>query len=176
MNSLSGMVELLSGGDLRSIGKSSLMVAKVHNQSDFDNLFQCLSHKNRIVVMRAADAIEKITVEKPQYLAKHKKKILDLCNTASNKELKWHLATIITRLEFSDVETNQIWRLLKKWSFDKNESRIVRVNSLQGLFDLTKKSETPGEDFNAIMEDLERERIPSLNARIKKIKKVAAKS
>lgn len=80
-------VKLLSGGDLRSIGKSNSIVPKVKNQNDFDELFKCLFHKDRIVVMRAADAIEKITVSNPLYLIKHKKKIIELPISLRTKNL-----------------------------------------------------------------------------------------
>ncbi|HXL56509.1 MAG TPA: hypothetical protein VN958_09645 [Chitinophagaceae bacterium] len=35
--------ELLSGGDLRSIGKSNGVAALITDQKGFDNLFSCLS-------------------------------------------------------------------------------------------------------------------------------------
>lgn len=65
--------ELLNGGDLRSIGKSNEVVTLITDQESFDNFFLLFSNK-RIVVMRAADVIEKITATSPKYLNKHKKK------------------------------------------------------------------------------------------------------
>ncbi|MBV6439950.1 MAG: hypothetical protein EPGJADBJ_01608 [Saprospiraceae bacterium] len=63
---------LLSGGDLRSIGNSDLVVANVRNPHDFDELFEYLFQPDRLIVMRTADAIEKITVHRPEYLKKHR--------------------------------------------------------------------------------------------------------
>ncbi len=81
--------ELVAGGDLRSIGKSNFIVGSIHHQKDFDILYKCLSHPDRKVVMRTADAIEKITTVHPFYLAKHKSAILRLCAKSEvNKELK----------------------------------------------------------------------------------------
>jgi hypothetical protein len=45
--------------------------------------------------MRAADAIEKITLQHPEYLVKYKDDLLELCYVAKHKELKWHLALLI---------------------------------------------------------------------------------
>lgn len=54
--------EILKGGDLRSIGKTNEVVGMVNNQKSFDELYQLLFHPDRKIVMRAADAIEKITL------------------------------------------------------------------------------------------------------------------
>lgn len=51
---------LLEGGDLRSIGKANEIVDMIHNQADFDELFENLMATDRKIVMRAADAMEKI--------------------------------------------------------------------------------------------------------------------
>jgi len=94
----------LSGGDLRSIGRGNSVVQKIRTRDDFDQFFKLLSHKDRLVVMRAADAIEKITRENKEYLFKHKKNILDLYKIAKDKELKWHLALLIPRLNLTIKE------------------------------------------------------------------------
>jgi hypothetical protein len=51
----------LTGGDLRSIGRSNEIVSSIKNQKEFDILFELLFSSDRILVMRAADAIEKVT-------------------------------------------------------------------------------------------------------------------
>ena len=71
---------LLSGGDLRSLGNSSIAVLKINDQNDFEELFKFLQNDNRIIAMRAADVIEKITIQNPSYLIRHKNFLLELCN------------------------------------------------------------------------------------------------
>lgn len=82
--------DILKGGDLRSIGKANEIVAMVNNQTAFDELFEGLTYSERKVVMRTADAIEKITLRKSDYLQKHKTELLNLCQSAKDIELKWH--------------------------------------------------------------------------------------
>ena len=60
--------DLLKGGDLRSIGQSNKVISSINNQQNFDELFEYLFHNDRKVVMRTADAIEKITGNNPDYL------------------------------------------------------------------------------------------------------------
>lgn len=162
--------KLLSGGDLRSIGKANEVIKEVYNQSDFNTLFNGLYNSDRKIVMRSADAIEKITIKNSAYLSKHKKRILLLCKTAKDKELKWHLVLIITRIKLSEKELGFVWQTLTKWATDKNESKIVRVNSIQGLNNLLSQNEELRQDFEITLNGLESENIPSILARIRKLK------
>src|SRR4051812_35033388 len=98
--------------------------------------------------MRAADAIEKITTGYPNYLQRYKTAIIQLCDKAENKELKWHLALLVSRHLLSPDELEKVWQMLLRWATDKNESRIVRVNCLQGLFDLSTENKELRQDFS----------------------------
>lgn len=167
--------KILAGKDLRSIGKSNAVILKIQNQNDFDRLFKSLYHPDRLVVMHAADAIEKLTISKPHYLKKHKKKIIDLFNGAKNKELKWHLALLIPRLPLNALEFGKAWDSLTMWAKDKANSRIVRVNAFQSLFEMTKQEPELREDLYLTFLELEQENIPSINARIRIIRKLIDK-
>jgi len=162
---------ILSGGDLRSIGKSNSIVSKVKNQHDFDELFKYLYHKDRVVVMRAADVIEKITTNNKSYLSCHKKEILEHCQREDDKELKWHLALLLPRLDLDNKELGKAWTLLITWSIDKTNSRIVRVNSIHGFFEMVKQERKLEKDFNRTLDELEKKNVPSINARIRKLRK-----
>jgi len=58
---------------------------------------------------------------------------------------------------------------LSRWATDKTNSRIVRVNSIQGLFDLAKYRGDQEQAFDLILKELAKENIPSINARIKRM-------
>jgi hypothetical protein len=164
------IADILKGGDLRSIGQSNKIVSLIDNQGRFDELFQQLFHPDRKVVMRSADVIEKITLKNPGFLRQHKASILKLIETAKHIELKWHLALIVSRMNLSKKEFEKIWQTLTGWASDKKESKIVRVNSIQGLFNLLQTRQELKQDFNLTISQTEKENIPSLNARIKKLK------
>lgn len=159
----------LKGGDLRSIGKANEIVAMVNNQTAFDELFEGLTYSDRKVVMRTADAIEKITLRKSDYLQKHKIELLNLCQIAKDKELKWHLALLVSRLNLTQKELGNTWELLTKWASDRKESKIVRVNSIQGLFNLLQQNPALSQDLNLTLSEIGKENVASLNARIKKL-------
>jgi len=167
---MSRLVDRLSGGDLRSIGKVNAVIRHVQSQSQFDKLFNGLFHQDRLIVMRAADAVEKITLKEHRYLMPHKKSLLELLDTARDKELKWHLALLVSRLKLTKRELGKAWAILTGWALDAGESRIVRVNSVQGLFDLLKQSPRLKSDLELTLVQLEKEEIPSLKARIRKLR------
>jgi hypothetical protein len=169
---MKNFVQLLLGKDLRSITKSNEVVRLVHDQESFDELFALLFHHERTLIMRAADAIEKITIKNAQFLRPHKKQILGLLKSAIHIELKWHVALLLPRLELNKVELQDVWHILSYWAKNPNESRIVRVNALQGLFELSQQSTVLRDHFIQIMQTLEAEPVPSIQARIRKLKKI----
>jgi hypothetical protein len=160
---------LLSGGDLRSIGKSNSLISKINTQEKFDDLFKSLFNKDRIVVMRAADVVEKITLKSPSYLKKHKNKILELCMIATDKELKWHLAQLLPRIKLNKSELSLVWNTISEWAANKAESKIVRVNSIQSMFELSEGNDSLRKKLENTISEIKKENVPSLNARIKKL-------
>ncbi len=162
---------LLLGKDLRSIGRVSEVVDMVHDQETFDSLFNLLFHHERLLVMRAADAIEKITLKRPDFLQPHKKQLLGLLHASLHKELKWHLAVMVTRVKLDPKEAKEVWDVLSYWARNPHESKIVRVNSLQGLYELTARDSALRDKFIHVLRDLGHEPVPSLQARIRKIRK-----
>jgi hypothetical protein len=53
--------KILKEGDLRTVGKVKEVIAEIKDQQAFDQLFKGLYSDDRKVIMRTADAIEKIT-------------------------------------------------------------------------------------------------------------------
>lgn len=169
-----GFTHLLLGKDLRTIRQNSIVVQSVQDQQTFDELFSLVFHHERPLVMRAVDAVEKLTSKHPEFLKPHKSQLLSVLKSADHKELKWHIAQLIPRVDLSEDELQKVWHTLAYWVQNKNESKIVRVNALQGLFDLSKANPELKAELNNIIADAEHEMIPSLQARIRKIKTTIA--
>lgn len=164
------LTEILLGKDLRSIGRVNEIIEFISDQESFDELFDLLMHHERLLVMRAADTIEKVTISRPEFLAPHKGQLLSLLKSSVHKELKWHLALLVSRLKLDDNEFDDVWDLITYWVQNPNESKIVRVNSLQALFELSKTRTQYKNKFFDLMGKLEHTSIPSINARIRKLK------
>ena len=59
----------LAGGDRRSVGRVGEVVQDVLADPDlFDTLFRGMVDQDPVIRMRSADAVEKITAVRPEYL------------------------------------------------------------------------------------------------------------
>jgi hypothetical protein len=163
---------LLLGKDRRTIGKADNVVQLVVNQASFDELFALLFHHERTLVMRAADAVEKVTRKHTEFLVPHKMQLLSLLQSAIHLELKWHIAQLIPRLPLDPHELQEVWSILSYWAKNPNESKIVRVNSLQGLYEISSNNPAFKKNLVSIIDTVDHELIPSLKARIKKLRKL----
>jgi hypothetical protein len=165
-----GFTHLLLGKYLRTVRKNDIVVRSVHDQPAFDELFSLVFHHERELVMRAVDAVEKITSKRPEYLKPHKLQLLSVLKSADHKELKWHMAQLIPRVDLTKEELNDVWHILVYWVLNKNESKIARVSALQGLFDLSKGNTGLRDEFEKVMSAVEHEMIPSIQARVRKLR------
>lgn len=173
---MSRFQEILKGGDLRSIGRANEIVAAVNTAEAFDELLEGLKDTDRKVVMRTADALEKISIKHPEFLQKHKNALLKLSQKAQDIELKWHLAILLSRLTLGPKELKKVWDILTFWAKDQKEGKIVRVHAIQGLYNLMQQHPAFSKEFYAMLAVMEKESIPSLNARIQKLKQARPKS
>ena len=124
----------LEGSDRRSIGKSNEVVMDVlKNPTLFKDVIQCMHHDDPVVRMRAADVVEKITAQHPEYLKPYKKKLIDRIAGIEQQEVRWHMAQIFPRLNLSLVEQKTVINIL--YDYLKDKSNIVKVFSLQALSD-----------------------------------------
>ncbi|HEY59576.1 MAG TPA: hypothetical protein G4N92_02650 [Anaerolineae bacterium] len=129
------IIEILSGGELRSIGRANEVAEMVATHPErFAELFVAISNQDPRVRMRAADAAEKVTDSQPQLLAPFKIKLLNEVATINQQEVRWHVAQMLPRLPFTNQEAQSAFSILSGYLDDK--SAIVRTFSLQALTDL----------------------------------------
>jgi hypothetical protein len=108
-----GVRKFMEGSGLRATGKVKTLLPLIKSQKDFDDLFSHLHSSDRLIVMRAADAIEKITGEHWGYLVGHRKELLEFLRNSENKEFKWHLSLLVSRLALSKPELKLVRHKLK---------------------------------------------------------------
>ena len=126
---------MLAGGDRRSIGRSdevAELVARRPQQAA--ELVACLWDPDPRICMRAADALEKASREKPALLQAHKTELLGLLADAVQQEVRWHLALIVPRLRLTAPECRRAAKILRTYLEDR--SSIVKTFAMQGLADL----------------------------------------
>jgi hypothetical protein len=126
----------LKGGDRRSLGKTNEIVEEVLDHPEiFEELVAGLFEPDPVVRMRSADAMEKVTRVAPELLAPWKGAILQFAPLAADKEVRWHLAQMFSRLKLTSSEREEALATVMLYLEDARS--IVKTFSMQALADLS---------------------------------------
>lgn len=165
---MSDLFNKLGGGDRRSIGASDTVVAGIlRDRTQFPQLIAGLSNTDRLVRMRCADASEKISRHHPDWLRPYQRTLIALAEHATEQELRWHLAQMLSRLDFSTHDRRRVEAIL--FTYLGDESRIVQAFALQALADLSKRSPPLRRRILPVLDDLRHTGSPAVRARARKI-------
>jgi hypothetical protein len=165
MNSL---LSKLAGGDRRSIGRSDEVVAEVlADPGLFDALFAGLLDADPLIRMRAADAVEKVTISRPEYLRPYSDALLHQIAASTQQEVRWHVAQLIPRLELNAKERAEAVCILDRYLGDK--SRIVQAFAMQALADLVAEDDSLRPQIIARIEEMVRTGSPAVVSRGKQL-------
>jgi len=158
----------LEGGDRRSVGRSERVVADVLGNPDlFGVLVTGLSSENAILRMRAADAMEKISLMHPEYLWPHHDFLIEQAARSDQKEVRWHLAQMLPRLKLSATERLLVVNILLTYFADS--SSIVKTCAMQALADLARQTPKLRPSIQAHLQELTAIGTPAMKARGRKL-------
>jgi hypothetical protein len=161
---------MLEGSDRRSIGRSNEVARLVLKEPRrFRELIRCLWDENPIVRMRAADAAEKVSAQKPRLLDRYKAELLGLLAEAEQIELRWHLAAMVPRLRLTAPERRRAAAVLQRYL--DNRSSIVKTFALQGLADLARDDSVLQGKVRMLLEQAVQSGTPAMKARARKLLK-----
>jgi HEAT repeat protein len=168
---LAVMAKILSklrGGDRRSIGKVGEVVTAVRKKPDlFKELVAGLFDADPVVRMRAADAMEKISLKNPQFLQSFKTELIRLAQQTPQQELRWHMAQMIPRLKLTPKETATVTEIF--FEYLKDKSKIVVAFAMQALSDLAIKEADASTRVIRAIEKLAQTGSPAIQSRGKKL-------
>ncbi|MGD9172613.1 MAG: hypothetical protein PVF29_00535 [Desulfobacterales bacterium] len=165
---MTDILSKLKGGDRRSIGNVSAVVAAVSkNTGLFKDLVSGLFDPDPIVRMRAADAMEKLSADAPRLLQPFKHKLVGLAQQTRQQELRWHLAQMVPRLDLTPQETNAVTAIFANYLTD--DSKIVVTFAMQALCDLATKKGSVSTRVLSAIEKLTQNGSPAIQARGKKL-------
>ncbi|MGE3510386.1 MAG: hypothetical protein AB7N65_16060 [Vicinamibacterales bacterium] len=100
----------------------------------FPDVFDGIADPDPLVRMRCADAVEKITAARPEYLAPYKTRVIRLAAVAEQQEIRWHMAQLLSRLKLNPSERRRVVEILTRYLTDT--SRIVKTFAMQTLADI----------------------------------------
>lgn len=161
----------MSGGDRRSLGRAPVVARSIKTSKDLDQLFRLIYSSDRTVAMRAIDTLEKATRSRKDYLRSHGNELVTFARSTANKEIKWHIAQLLPRISWSPQQYQKVFALLNYWVSNPNESKIVRANALEAMYDLCRQTTNKRIKvlFRKALRNAERDPIPSLSARARRL-------
>jgi hypothetical protein len=168
----------LSGGTRTSLGRTDAVVAEVlAAPQKFPALLVCLaqaddedadaSANDAILLMRASDAIEKISRQRPEWLAPHKLDFLSLAGASDQIEVRWHMAQILPRLPLTPRERIVAIDIL--FDYLKDRSSIVKTHAMQALADFAAKDSKLKEKILPLLDELTEIGTAAMRARGRKL-------
>ena len=126
-----------------------------------------LSAEDPIIRMRASDAMEKISLEHPEYLLPYKKELMKLAANSEQKEVRWHMAQILPRLDLSQKERIAVINTLLMYLSD--DSSIVKTFVMQAFADIAKSDSELRPALLVHISELTTTGTPAMKARGKKL-------
>jgi hypothetical protein len=168
---MSKILQKLRGEDLRSIGKADEVVQDILNDpSLFQEVFEGMLNKDPVIRMRSADAIEKVSAKRPEYLRPFKSKLINQISKIEQQEVRWHTAQMFSYIETSKIERNKIIKILLSY-IETDESKIVKTFSMQTLADFAEKDEQIKPRIRNLIKGMIKNGSPAIISRGKKLLK-----
>jgi hypothetical protein len=169
------LLQQLEGGDLRSIGRSEIVVDEVlQNPSLFGIVFDGMSAADARIRMRCADAVEKITARRPDLLVPYKTQLLAENARSDQQEVRWHVAQMIPRLALDPQEREQAVQVLLGYLGEGERSKIVKTFAMQALADLAIQDQALLPRIIPVLEKCARTGSPAMQSRGRKLLKALA--
>jgi HEAT repeat protein len=158
----------LSSGDRRSIGRANEVVSFVlRNEAALPDLVAALRNDNDVIRMRAADALEKISAIRSDWVTPFADDLLDAVAIWNQQEINWHVAQILPRLDLTQVQQDRAICVL--FGFLAEQSRILRTFALTGLVEFSMRDPCLRDRVIPEVQSAAASGIPSLEARARKL-------
>ena len=162
------ILQKLAGADRRSIGRSDEVVTEVLAEPAlFDAVFEGMLAADAVLRMRAADAVEKITAQHPEYLRPYKNKLIRQVARIDQPEVRWHVAQMLSRLDLTRAERRRVVDLLAEYLQD--QSKIVRTFAMQALADIAEQDADLRPSILMQLQELTRTGSPAMQSRGRKL-------
>jgi hypothetical protein len=120
-----------------------------------------------VVGMRAADAVEKVTADRPEPLGPYAAALLGPVARIEQREVRWHVAQMLPRLDLGAEERDVAVTILTDYLQDR--SKIVKAFAMQALADLAQADGRLRRRVVSLIEELTTTGGPAMQARGKKL-------
>jgi hypothetical protein len=122
------------GGKSNSLGRTNEVIELVLADRDrLPELYDCLFEDDAWLRMRAADALEKICRQHPDWLVPYVDRLLHDFASSTQPSILWHLAQILAQVELSEPQKRAAIAWLKTVLASKDVDWIVAANAMDTL-------------------------------------------
>ena len=162
------LLKLLEGRDRRSIGRVNEIIDEVlANPKRFRQIFQGMLSPDPIIRMRSADAVEKITLQRPELLQPFKYALIRKVARIAQQEVQWHVAQLLPRLKLTSRERAAVVAILKEYLSSK--SGVVKTFSMQALAEIAEQDISYRAELIPLLATLTRTGTPAMSSRGRKL-------
>jgi hypothetical protein len=170
--------KMLEPGRRLDVGRVWQVVELIDGQPRrIAELIECLWDVDLAVANRAADALERVTRERPTQTQRWKEELLGLMADVEEKKLRWNLALVVPRLKLTRGECQRAAAALRSYLDDP--SSIEKATALHGLADLTRQDSSLLSEVVDTLRVAGRSGTPAMRARsrilLKKLEKPGKK-
>lgn len=135
---------LAVGGKSNSLGKVNEVIELVLNdRSRLDELYNCLFDEDAWTRMRAADALEKVCRQHPDWLLSYIDRMSDNLAASDQPSIQWHLAQIYRQVDLTTEQKQLAIGWLKRLLSAKDVDWIVAANAMDTLVQFAKNGSLP---------------------------------
>jgi hypothetical protein len=160
----SALLRRLGSGDLRSVGAADEVAREaIADETLVALLMSGMAGDEPVVRMRCADALEKATRVRPDYLRKHVGELRSLLVPAQAKEVLWHVLQMTPRVRWPQPEVAALVAAVEECL--DNPSSIVRSCAMQALAELAVQRPEHRARTTRLLRELSASGTPAMQAR-----------
>jgi HEAT repeat protein len=146
-------VLLTIGGKSNSLGRVNEIIQLVlQDATRLDELYSCLFNEDAWVRMRAADALEKICREHPDWLLPYVDRLSEEVAVLDQPSIQWHLAQIYRQVNLTNEQKSIAIQWLKQRLLSPTVDWIVAANVIDTLAYFTQQGSVPPSEFIPLLQ------------------------
>ncbi|HYH75495.1 MAG TPA: hypothetical protein VD735_06070 [Candidatus Saccharimonadales bacterium] len=144
---------LTVGGKSNSLGRANEVIALVvQDRQRIDELYACLFDDDAWVRMRAADALEKVCRQHPDWLLPYIDRLAAELSDSTQPSIQWHIAQIYSQVGLSDRQERVAIQWLKGLLATADIDWIVAANAMDTLAHFTREGAFPAAELIPLLQ------------------------
>jgi hypothetical protein len=143
---------LLEGAHRNSLGRAAEVVDTVlQDKPRLEELYTCLFDDDPWVRMRAADSLEKVCREHPEWLEPYITRFEKELSGSTQPSIQWHLAQMYAQVSLTPTQKKFALQWLKSLIATVEVDWIVSANAMETLVQFTRDGSFPKSDMAKLL-------------------------